>query len=222
MKPLRVLEYGLAAMGVLLLGYCVAVYTSGRLFQARAARQFAHRPAAPAPLPSALPTAPPEGAVVGRLEIPRLKLSVVVIEGDTPGDLRRAAGHIPGTALPGEPGNVAIAAHRDTFFRPLRLIRPDDSVFLDTRTGTYRYRVVSTSIVPPADTGVLAPAARDALTLVTCYPFHYIGSAPKRFIVRAEREGGGGTGVISPASTVISARSSSYPGMPPRPAGSIP
>jgi sortase A len=186
MKPLRLVEYGLAAVGVLLLGYCVAVYTSARLFQSRAARSFAHRPAAPSR--SALPAAPSEGAVVGRLEIPRLKLAVIVIEGDKPGDLRRAAGHIPGTALPGEPGNVAIAAHRDTFFRPLRLIRRNDSVFLDTRTGTYRYRVVSTDVVPPADTGVLAPAARDTLTLVTCYPFHYIGSAPKRFIVRAERQ----------------------------------
>ncbi len=192
MKPLRYAQYGLAAVGVLLLAWCLAVYTGARFFQARAARQFTRRAAAPsrsAPA-SAPPSAPAEGAVVGRLEIPRLKLAVMVVEGDAAGDLRRAAGHIPGTALPGQPGNIAIAAHRDTFFRPLRRIRRDDSVFLDTLHGTYRYRVVSTQVVPPSDIGVLYPTARDSLTLVTCFPFDYIGSAPKRFVVRAERTPG--------------------------------
>jgi sortase A len=111
----------------------------------------------------------------------------MVVEGVDGGDLKYAAGHIPGTALPGEPGNVGIAAHRDTFFRPLRSIRRDDAITLSTLHGTYPYRVVSTDVVRPQDVEVLHPGPRDSLTLVTCFPFQYIGPAPKRFIVRAER-----------------------------------
>jgi len=188
MKPLRCAQCGLALLGIALLAYCLAVYTSARIFQARATRRFA--PYSKARSLSAAPGEPREGAVVGRLEIPRLRLAVVVIEGVTDTDLRRAAGHIPGTALPGEPGNVAIAAHRDTFFRPLRRIRPNDAILLSTGAGTSRYRVVSTQVVPPSDVSVLYPTPRDSLTLVTCFPFGYIGSAPKRFIVRAQRAEG--------------------------------
>ncbi len=101
--------------------------------------------------------------------------------------LRRAAGHIPGTALPGQPGNVGIAGHRDRFFRPLRNIRRNDIITLTTLLGEYRYRVVSTKIVSPSDVGVLDPSVNEILTLVTCYPFYFVGSAPSRFIVRAER-----------------------------------
>ena len=111
----------------------------------------------------------------------------MVVQGVSAGDLRRAAGHIPGTALPGEPGNVGIAAHRDTFFRPLRLIAPNDTITLTTLQGAYRYRVVSTEIVKPDAVDVLHPTSRDTLTLVTCFPFYYVGSAPQRFIVHAER-----------------------------------
>jgi len=109
-----------------------------------------------------------------------------VIEGDDAADLKLAPGHIPGTALPGQHGNIGIAAHRDTFFRPLRFIRKGDLIGLTTLTGTYRYRVVSTQIVTPDDVQVLGPTKTDTLTLVTCYPFYYVGSAPKRFILRAE------------------------------------
>ena len=123
--------------------------------------------------------------LIGRLEIPRLRMKVMVREGADEGTLRKAVGHIPGTALPGTIGNVALAGHRDTFFRGLRDIRKDDSIDLTTDDGTYRYQVKSTKIVGPRDVGVLAASSGETLTLVTCYPFYYVGSAPKRFIVRA-------------------------------------
>jgi sortase A len=92
-----------------------------------------------------------------------------------------------GTALPGQRGNVGIAAHRDTFFRPLRNIQRDDVIVLTTLRGEYRYRVVSTKVVSPYDVEVLNSDGTEILTLVTCYPFYFVGSAPERFIVRAER-----------------------------------
>jgi len=145
------------------------------------------------------PTAPPEiqpmperklplpSSVIGRLEIPRLKLSAMVREGADGKTLHQAVGHIPGTALPGYAGNVALAGHRDTFFRALRNIKKDDAIDLETQNGTYRYLVESTDVVGPRDVGVLAASGGKTLTLVTCYPFYYIGSAPKRFIVHAEQ-----------------------------------
>ena len=111
----------------------------------------------------------------------------MVVEGTTMSALRRAAGHIPGTGMPGFAGNVGIAAHRDTFFRPLRNIQKNDIVTLTTVNAEYRYRVVSTQIVDPGDVSVLSASDKEILTLVTCYPFYFIGSAPDRFIVRAER-----------------------------------
>ena len=117
----------------------------------------------------------------------RLGLSVIVLEGTSAATLRRAAGHITGTAVPGEPGNVGISGHRDTFFYPLRDVRTADVVTVTTRAGAFRYRVVSVTVVQPDDTGVLDADQKQVLTLVTCYPFTFIGSAPERFIVRAER-----------------------------------
>ena len=87
--------------------------------------------------------------------------------------------------MPGTPGNVGLAGHRDTFFRALRNIRPDDTIELETTEGTYRYQVSSTRIVTPRDVSVLKSSGGPTLTLVTCYPFYYVGSAPKRFIVHA-------------------------------------
>jgi len=141
-------------------------------------------PEAPAP-----PAKLEEGALVGRLEIPRLGLSTIVLEGVEDRTLRRGAGHIPGTDLPSAQalGNIGIAGHRDSFFRPLKDIGKNDIVTLATPEGTSRYRVEWTRIVPPEDTSVLAPTGTSALTLVTCYPFYYVGSAPDRFIVRAQR-----------------------------------
>jgi sortase A len=130
---------------------------------------------------------PDTGGLIGRLEVTRLGVSVVVIEGDGASILRRAAGHIPGTSMPGGPGNVGISAHRDTFFRPLRNIRQNDVILLSTLTGEFRYKVISTQVVDPSDVAVLAPDGNEILTLVTCFPFYFVGSAPKRFVVRAER-----------------------------------
>jgi len=112
---------------------------------------------------------------------------VMVVEGDDGKTLRRAAGHVPGTALPGQSGNVGITAHRDTFFRPLRNIQLDDLITITTLQGEYRYRVVSTKVVNPEDVAVLDPSGGETLTLVTCHPFYFVGAAPNRFIVRAER-----------------------------------
>ena len=98
----------------------------------------------------------------------------------------KGVGHIPSTSLPGESGNVAIAGHRDTFFRTLQDIRRDDDITLATTAGTYHYRVDSLQVVRPNDTQVLAPSDRPSLTLVTCYPFHFVGSAPNRYIVHAQ------------------------------------
>jgi sortase A len=125
--------------------------------------------------------------LIGRLEIPRLGLSVVVIEGDDAKTLRRAVGHIPSTPLPGQPGNIALTGHRDTFFRPLRNIRENDVIVVTTLKGEYRYRVVSTRVVSPDNVAVLNAGQGEILTLVTCYPFYFVGAAPDRFIVRAER-----------------------------------
>lgn len=127
------------------------------------------------------------GEVVGRLTIPRLNLSVMVFEGDDAGILKRGAGHIPTTSLPAEKGNLGIAAHRDTYFRPLRLIRPQDIVEFTTPEGVSRYAVTDVEIVQPSDIQVLANAPSRDLTLVTCYPFYYLGSAPKRWIVHAKQ-----------------------------------
>ena len=110
----------------------------------------------------------------------------MVVEGVRPEDLRFAAGHIPGTALPGERGNIGIAAHRDTFFSKLGGIHLSDRIAVTTLTGTQNYVVDSIRIVDSTDIQVLNPSDRPILTLVTCYPFYYIGSAPKRFIVRAQ------------------------------------
>jgi sortase A len=105
--------------------------------------------------------------------------------------LQLAVGHIPGTARPGEDGNVGLAGHRDTFFRRLRDIEPDDRIRIVTPSGTYDYRVQRTDVVEPSDVGVLERTTEPSLTLVTCYPFTYVGSAPERFIVRAVLERAG-------------------------------
>ncbi len=124
-------------------------------------------------------------ALVGRIEVPRLKLSAMAREGVDVRTLRGSVGHVPGTALPGATGNAAFAAHRDTFFAALKGIRKGDAVLVTAPDGVHRYAVTGTQIVDPAEVSVLAPTQGSILTLVTCYPFDYIGSAPKRFVVRA-------------------------------------
>jgi LPXTG-site transpeptidase (sortase) family protein len=128
-----------------------------------------------------------QGDVIGEMEIPRLGLKTIVVQGDSPKILRRAVGHIAETALPGNPGNVSLAGHRDGFFRPLRNIQLGDAITLKTLDGNFQYQVESTAVVPPNDMQVLQPTSERTLTLVTCFPFYYVGSAPNRFIVRARQ-----------------------------------
>jgi sortase A len=136
---------------------------------------------------SARKAAPPPTALIGRLSVLRLNLSAMVREGIDRNTLQLAVGHIPGTALPGQAGNVGVAGHRDTFFRGLKSLRTGDEIQFSTRGGDFRYEVESLLIVKPDNVGVLAPSAGNVLTLVTCYPFSYVGTAPKRFVVKARQ-----------------------------------
>jgi sortase A len=127
------------------------------------------------------------GDVLGRIDIPRLGMSFAVLQGTSSRTLRLGAGHVEGTALPGEPGNSAVAGHRDTFFRGLRNIRAEDEIQLQTATGLFHYQVDWVKVVKPDDLSVLAPSTDSVLTLVSCYPFYFVGPAPDRFIVRAHK-----------------------------------
>jgi sortase A len=185
------IQWILLAAAVATLGYCLFIVTDTWRFQQRERLQLervlANHPRHSTPVaetPSATPLA---GGLVGRIDISRLGVSAMVMEGTTKSTLRRAVGHIAGTALPGKPGNVGLSGHRDTFFRPLRNIRQGDIITLTTAIAEYRYRVVSTKVVGPRDVSVLDADGAEILSLVTCYPFYFVGSAPDRFIVRAER-----------------------------------
>jgi sortase A len=130
-----------------------------------------------------------DGEVIGEMDIPRLGLKTIVAQGQSSRVLRRAVGHLSESAMPGQPGNVTLAGHRDTFFRPLRKIQPGDAISFNTADGEFVYQVESTEVVMPSDVAVLQPSRENTLTLVTCFPFYYVGSAPKRFIVRARQIG---------------------------------
>jgi sortase A len=130
---------------------------------------------------------PPIGSVLGWVEIPRLKLSTAILDGDSDSQFDLGAGHVPGTADPGQDGNFVVAAHRDTFFRNLRKVKPDDRIVVTTPSGSYDYTVEKTEIVKPESVFVMQAHGRPELTLITCYPFTYIGNAPERFIVHAKR-----------------------------------
>jgi sortase A len=197
-RVLRSGQWVLGATAVLLLGYCGFALADTWMFQNRESRLLEHmlhdrHAAGGTALQVGFPTSPRDPlpalshGLIGRIDIPRLGLSAMVIEGTSAHNLRRAVGHITGTALPGQPGNVGISGHRDTFFRPLRNIHRDDIITLTTLFGEFRYRVVSTRIVSPSNVTVLEPGGNDSLTLVTCYPFYFVGAAPHRFIVRADR-----------------------------------
>jgi sortase A len=193
----RWLERALFLLAFALLGYYAYVQIEAHLYQALENRELdailasapppaleTNRPAAGRP--AATRRAPPApGSVIGRVEIPRLGVSTVIRAGSDARTLRLAVGHIPGTSMPGDGGNIGLAGHRDTFFRRLRDIKPDDEIRVVTPDGTFSFRVQRTDIVWPKDTWVLDDTGQPALTLVTCYPFTYIGSAPQRFIVRA-------------------------------------
>lgn len=191
-SALLILERALVVVGVLLLGYYGYVSVEARLYQAYENRELdailqsgpsanSHGAAAT----RATRAAPEPGTVIGRIEIPRLRVSTIVRAGSDARTLRLAVGHIEGTAFPGGSGNVGLAGHRDTFFRRLEEIQPDDEIRLVTPDGTFVYQVERTDVVRPDDIWVLDPTDTPTLTLVTCYPFTYVGSAPERFIVRA-------------------------------------
>jgi sortase A len=170
--------------GLSILGYCSFVRADTWIFQHREGQAISRRDES-ASTPG--PSAPEPSGLIGRIAIARLGLSAVITEGAGKDVLRRAVGHVPGTAFPGQPGNVGLAGHRDTFLRPLRNVRLNDIIVLMTERGEFRYRVVSTKVVDPHSVEVLDPTIKEALTLVTCYPFSFIGAAPSRFVVRAER-----------------------------------
>jgi sortase A len=190
------LERLLWIVAVLSLGFCAWAWVDSNYYQfslgQRLDRILESRSAAPGSLlKNGIATRTRSEALkrglVGRVEIPRLKVVAMVAEGVTPRKLRKAVGHVPGTAFPGESGNVAIAGHRDSFFRGLKDVRRGDRIRLNTPDGNFEYRVDSIRLVKPSQTQVLAASKMPTLTLITCYPFYYVGAAPDRFIVRARQ-----------------------------------
>ncbi len=193
-------DLALCAIGLSLLGVALVAIVNSRVYQARQGRAFseverragasasrvapASTPASEGPSAAALDVDP---LVLGRIDIPRIGVSAIVREGDDDATLSVAVGHIPGTARPGERGNMALAGHRDSFFRALKHIRVDDTIRIRTAGRRYEYRVASTEVVAPEATRILDPTGDAVLTLVTCYPFTYVGNAPNRFIVHASR-----------------------------------
>jgi sortase A len=180
---LRVAYYVFLAAGICGLGYAAYVVVDAQAYQAIEKSRFEKMHPAQGPRVLA------EGDVIGEMTIPRLALETILVQGESPKILRRAVGHLPETALPGEPGDVTLAGHRDSFFRPLRNVRAGDAITIKTLDGEFAYQVESTEVVLPSDVQVLRPSSENTLTLVTCFPFYYVGPAPKRFIVRARQIG---------------------------------
>jgi len=177
------------AVGVMALGYAAYVVVDARIYQARELRRLQReRHAAVEVVPLVAVVAPEDGTVIGQIEIARLGVSVLVVQGESEPILQRAVGHLARTALPGEEGNVALAGHRDTYFRPLKDVVAGDRITLKTPRRDFSYVVESTSVVKPTDVYVLEPTGGRTLTLITCFPFYYVGAAPDRFIVFARAE----------------------------------
>src|SRR5215471_20528315 len=178
----------LFVIGIICLGlygfFTVEAYLHQAALRSALEEEVYHPLPAKADIPSPPRPRPPrhlkDGDLFGRLEIPRLNMSVMVMEGDADRVLRLGAGHVPGTPL-------AIAGHRDSFFRPLKDIKLYDTIRFTNENGSTEYRVIATKIVGPKDTSAVDTTSGDKLTLITCYPFYYIGPAPKRFIVEATK-----------------------------------
>lgn len=187
---IRLISSVVIVSGFVALAYVAYVSVSARYFQVTEAAKFSTSanagPVSPTPTNVRTPMKISDGDVIGMIEIQSVGIRAVVVQGDSSAILRRAVGHIPGTPLPGEAGNVALAAHRDTIFRPLQKIKAGDEIDLRTAAGVLQYRVRSTEIVGPNDVRVLESRGRNELTLVTCYPFYLVGHAPDRFVVQAE------------------------------------
>jgi sortase A len=195
---LRWIERGLIALGVVLAVWCAFVLVEARYTQRLPIPKLVVTQtvlpgdsgdvARPTPPPTP-PQAPSVGTVLGRLEAPTVRLATTILEGTDDGTLRKGSGHIEETPLPGQRGNIGIAGHRDTVFRALRNIHSGDPLDLTTADRVYHYRINKTFIVEPDDVYVLDPTDHSMLTLVTCYPFEFIGHAPHRFIVQADLVG---------------------------------
>jgi sortase A len=130
-------------------------------------------------------SAVPLGAVLGKLELPRIGISYVVLEGTDDKTLDKSIGRVVTSAPLGDKGNIAIAGHRNTHFRKLEWVRRDDEIVVTVRGAQYRYKVEWARLFDPSDVEVLDPEHGPAVTLITCFPFEYVGSAPLRFVVRA-------------------------------------
>jgi sortase A len=180
-STVRVVVRGLFIAGLLALGYVTYIVIDAKAYQAIEHRQLERA------RPNADARAVVDGSAIGEIQIARLGLSAIVAQGDSPAVLRRAVGHLAESAWPGETGNVVLAGHRDTFFRPLKRVRTGDLIILRTHAGQFAYLVESTAVVPPSNLQVIEPTSRRTLTLITCYPFSYVGPAPDRFIVRARQ-----------------------------------
>ncbi len=189
-RLIRLISSMMIVAGFAALGYVGYVIVSARYFQETEAAKFTKaaklETLSPVPKSNRTPRIVANGDVIGVIAIDSVGVRAVVVQGDSSDALRRAVGHVPETPLPGEAGNVALAAHRDTIFRPLRKVKAGDLVDFRTDTGVIQYRVRSTQIVPSSDVGILESRGRNELTLITCYPFYYVGHAPDRFVVRAE------------------------------------
>lgn len=181
--------------GILAVGFAAYSYAARYIYQAYENREFDRAlvaknvaPSLPGASAEQRPSTASPRALIGRIAIPRLGISAMVKEGIDYRTLGLAVGHIPATAMPGETGNVGLAGHRDNLFRSLKDVARDDEITLTTLDNTYTYRVASFSIVNPEDVSVLAPRdSEKTLTLITCYPFYFVGHAPKRFVVRARQ-----------------------------------
>ena len=186
----RFLGRGLLVVGAALLVWWLWVTVDGLAFQATVNRrlQALDRPVRSRPLVKVARATRREArasGVVGRIEIPRLKLSAPVIEGTSNRALRRGVGHVEHTAFPGERGNVGLAGHRDTWFQGLKKVERGDLIRLRTPDGSFVYAVEGIRIVDPVRGDLLGATHRPRLTLVTCFPFKWIGPAPQRFVVFA-------------------------------------
>ncbi len=179
----RFLEFALLGVAIGCLGIYAYESVEARRFHAEQTAAFEQ-----AAKSEVAPTRVRAGGLVGMLDLPRLQLTTPVVEGDDDRTLQRAVGHLPDTPLPWENGNSALAGHRDGLFRPLKDVKVGDQIRFRTTRDEFRYRVTGTSIVAPDDVSVLEPRSQSTLTLITCYPFYYVGAAPKRFVVHAERE----------------------------------
>jgi len=179
MYILRGTCYFFLAFGILAMGYAGFVFADSHAYQAIELKKFKQAGLLSEPHILA------EGDVIGEIQVPRLGLNAIVVQGDSSANLRRAVGHLSKSALPGEWGNVALAGHRDTFFRTLRDIRLGDEIKFKTRERSFEYLVESIEVVSPTDIRVLKSSTGHDLTLLTCFPFHYVGPAPNRFVVRA-------------------------------------